>query len=124
MVESGQAVGKRVLLVEDEWLIALEHASRLRDAGYEIVGPVPSVAAALGRLAEQAVDAAVLDVRLHGHDTFALGDALQARAIPFVFVTGVAREVLPARFSGRHVLQKPLATGVIETVLKGLLAAR
>lgn len=116
------ADAKRVLVVEDEWLIALDHAGRLQAAGYEIVGPVPSVAKALDCLADQPIDAALLDIRLRGEDSFTIAHALDERSIPFAFATGLPEERLPACFVGRTLLQKPVAVGLMEEVVRALCA--
>ena len=100
---------RRVLVAEDEALIAMEVEAALRRAGWEVVGPVAR-AAEVARLAagEQPLDAAVLDIRLGGGATvFAAADALAARGVPLVFLTGYGPGILPERLRGRPVLRKP-----------------
>ena len=123
-VASPRPVPRRVLVVEDEWTIAEYHADRLRDVGCDVVGPVGSVEAALGRISQECIDAALLDVRLSGEDTFRIADALAGRAIPFIFVTGFAGEDLPPRFTGRPVLQKPVPPNALESAIRLLCARR
>lgn len=82
--------GKRVLIVEDEMLLALDLEEGLRDAGCEVVGPAGSLRAAL-RLAENSeIDAAILDVNLAGERVFPVAHVLAERGIPFVFATAYA----------------------------------
>lgn len=97
----------RILILEDEWLIAEDHADRVRKAGHEVVGPAPSVAAALRWLEGGTVEGALLDVQLNGETSYACADALAERNIPFAFMTGYGGEKLPARFNDVPVLQKP-----------------
>jgi DNA-binding response OmpR family regulator len=79
----------RILLVEDEFLIARDMAVQLRKAGAEVLGPAPDVDTALRLLADGAApDAAILDVSLRGTRSFPVANALRDRGVPFVFATG------------------------------------
>ncbi len=80
--------GLRVLVVEDELLVAIEIQSLLDDLGCEVVGPVATVREALDVIRGQELDGAVLDVNLQGEHAYAAAEALRARSVPFVFVTG------------------------------------
>jgi CheY-like chemotaxis protein len=94
--------GQRVLVVEDEYFIAEDVAGALRRAGAEVVGPVPSEAAARGAIMRcGTLDLAVLDINLQGATVFALADMLADLGVPFVFATGYLEESIPERF--RHV---------------------
>ena len=99
---------RRVLVAEDEALIAMEVEAALRRAGWEVVGPVARAEEA-ARLAagERPLDAAVLDVGLGDATVFAAADALAARGVPLVFLTGYGPGILPERLRGRPVLRKP-----------------
>ena len=110
----------RVLIVEDEWFIAYDHARHVESAGHEVVGPVQSVADATNRLAEGAVDAALLDVQLNGETAFGLADMLLERAIPFAFVTGHVGGFIPPRYSEVPILQKPTSEAEMTRVLRTL----
>ena len=98
--------GWRLLLVEDDPLVAMELDEFIRALGAEVVGPFSRVAPALAAIAKQAVSGAVLDVRLDGETTFPIIDILIDRADPILLVTGAA-STLPDRY--RHVprLEKP-----------------
>ena len=80
---------RRILVVEDEFLLMEDLCRDLQDAGAVVVGPAPSVAQALALIeTEPAIDAAILDVNLGGEMAFPVADALQRRDCPFVFTTG------------------------------------
>lgn len=97
----------RVLVVEDEYYIADDLVRALRANGLAIVGPVASQSAALGELDRHAVDFAVIDINLDGAISFNLAAVLQARDIPFMFLTGYDPSVLPEAFRSVLLLQKP-----------------
>jgi CheY-like chemotaxis protein len=94
--------GWRVLVVEDEYLIADAMERGLRGAGAIVLGPVPTVEKALELLeGEREVDGAVLDINLAGRKVFPVADALAARGIRFLFATGYDAADVPAAY--RHV---------------------
>ena len=100
--------GRRLLLVEDEFLIASDLARLLEMQGAEILGPAPSVRAALDLLSrDPPLDGAVLDVNLRGELAFPVADALRARGVPFVFATGYAAEMIPERYRAVPCCEKP-----------------
>ena len=101
--------GRRVLLVEDEFLIASDLVRLLRQQGAEVLGPASSVRAALDLLqtAVQGPDGAVLDVNLRGEMAFPVADALHARGVPFVFATGYTADMIPARYASVPCCEKP-----------------
>ena len=92
--------GRRVLIVEDEAVIAGLIETILGEAGYSIVGPVATLERALATIERERLDAALLDVRINGHDAFAVADVLMARRIPFIFVSGFTRKHMPPGY--RH----------------------
>jgi CheY-like chemotaxis protein len=98
--------GRKVLVVEDEPLVAMMIEDMLTDLGHTVVGPAMQLADGL-RLAETAqFDAAVLDINLNGVRSFPVADVLQARGIPFLFATGYGGgEALEGR--QEPVIQKP-----------------
>jgi CheY-like chemotaxis protein len=99
--------GLKVLLVEDEALIALDVGAALREAGCRVVGPAPGIEQALHVIAAEELDVALLDVNLGGEDVFPVADELARRGIPFVFLTGYGRDALPERFRDRPTSPKP-----------------
>jgi DNA-binding NtrC family response regulator len=100
---------RRVLVAEDEFVIALEIEDTLRRAGYEVVGPAATAGEAERLAAEEPLDAAVLDLELRDGTAVAAADALAGRGIPFVFLSGYGVEALPGHLRGRAVLDKPFA---------------
>lgn len=99
--------GRRVLIVEDEMMVAMLIEDMLGDLGCDIVGPAGRIEDALSIATEAAIDAAVLDVNLNGHETYAVADVLERRGIPFLFATGYGASGLTERFRTAPVLQKP-----------------
>lgn len=101
--------GRRILVVEDEYMVATEVVGELEARGAHVVGPVPTVARALGLVeADGALDGAVLDVNLHDEMAFPVADALTARGVRFVLSTGYDRSVIPARFASVPLCEKPV----------------
>lgn len=98
----GDLAGLRVLVVEDTLMVAEEISEELRDHGCVVLGPAPSVAAALKVVAEERLDRALLDVNLSGEECYPVAVELLARHVPFAFITGYSQKgVMPERF--RHV---------------------
>jgi CheY-like chemotaxis protein len=113
--------GRRILVVEDEYVIAMEIADVLADFGAVIIGPAGSVEEALGLVSQEGpVDAAVLDVNLGGQKVFPVAEALDARAVPYLFATGYDASVLEA-FPQPPRLEKPADPRVIAATLGRLL---
>ncbi len=81
----------RILVVEDEYLIAAEIALTLRDMGHEVVGPVPTIEEASALIASEALDCVFLDANLRGVSSAPIAAECTARALPFVVVTGYGR---------------------------------
>jgi DNA-binding response OmpR family regulator len=77
----------RVLVVEDQFLIAMDLNAILTDAGFDVIGPVGTVAAALDALRAERPDAAILDVNLRGERSTPVAEALQAMHVPFVLAS-------------------------------------
>ena len=119
MVEATLA-GRRVLVVEDEYYLADDLARALATAGATVLGPAPSVAAALDLLAQEpALEAAVLDVNLGGEMVYAVADMLAVRGIPYIYATGYDETVIPERYSAAPRAQKPIdPRHVIDTLAK------
>ncbi|HET7634418.1 MAG TPA: response regulator [Burkholderiales bacterium] len=99
--------GLRVLLVEDESVVAMLLEDILGELGCKVVGPVARVDKAIEMAQHETLDAAILDVNLNGHDVYPVADALAARSIPFIFATGYGRDSLRPPYDDRPLLQKP-----------------
>jgi DNA-binding response OmpR family regulator len=115
---NARGAGRRVLVAEDEFVIALEVGDVLRGAGYEVVGPAATAGEAERLAREGPLEAAVLDIALRDGTAFAAAAALAARGVPFVFLSGYPAEVLPDRFRGRPVLDKPFAAERLPAALE------
>jgi DNA-binding NtrC family response regulator len=113
--------GSRVLLVEDEALIAFDVESALVDAGFIVVGPCASVAGALSAIAGERPAAAVLDVNLNSEFSYPIADALSRAEIPFVWMTGHSTAMLPAVHRDRPILAKPCAADAIIEAVRAVL---
>ena len=113
-----RGAGRRVLVAEDEFVIALEVGEVLRRAGFEVVGPAATAGEAERLAAEEPLDAAVLDLELRDGTAVAAADALAGRGIPFVFLSGYGAEVLPGHLRGRAVLDKPFAVERLPAALE------
>jgi CheY-like chemotaxis protein len=114
--------GKRILVVEDEVIVAMLIEDILSDQGATIVGPAARVAKALELLAEDEVDAAVLDVNLAGEMTTPVAEELRRRGIPFAFATGYGAAGVPEGFAGQPLLQKPFQEHDLNRVMAEVLA--
>lgn len=115
--------GLRVLVVEDELMIALALKRTLVDAGCAVVGPVPRVAHAREFAKDAPLDAALLDINVCGEEVFPIADLLQARAVPFAFLSGYQENVLPERFRARPILAKPCSGRDVIVTLRRVLRA-
>jgi len=110
MAEAGQGLcGLRILVVEDNFLVAEDLRELLSRHGCDVVGPVPRVEQGLGLLAERELDGAVLDINLGAETCFPIAAALQERRVPFLFLTGYSdRLFIPSSFLEVPMLSKPI----------------
>ena len=116
--------GRRILLVEDELLLALDVQMALEGEGAEVIGPIDDLEEGLALLdREPILDAAILDVDLHGEDVFPLAERLRGRNVPFLFHTGHGeREALTKHFDGVPVCIKPVLSERLVDAVEALLA--
>lgn len=119
----GPIAGRSVLVVEDDYFLADAMARTLEDGGAEVVGPVPSAAAALVLLRTRRPDAAVLDVNLSEGTSFPVADALASIAVPFLFVTAADKATRPERHAAVPWLPKPAEASTTVRELRRLLDA-
>jgi CheY-like chemotaxis protein len=104
-------LGCRILIVEDNFLLAETVAEVLEESGARIVGPYVTMIEALENLSElTAIDGAILDVGLGEQESYPLAEALQTTGIPFLFLTGMERHDLPERFARTPHMLKPFST--------------
>lgn len=115
---------RRILIVEDEYLLASELAEILSEAGAVVVGPAATVRDALALITQaDSLDGALLDVNLGGELVFPVADALTARQVPFVLTTGYPRRGLPARYEHVRRIEKPLEPDVVADAIIQMLMA-
>ena len=99
-------LGKRILVVEDEAIIAMMVEEMLIDLGASVVGPAQSISVARNLIETALIDAAVLDVNIRSDRIDPIAELLRARRIPFVFATGYGARASSAK-TGELVLEKP-----------------
>jgi len=116
-------MGRRVLLVEDEWVVAADHADTLRSADYEVVGPCASVAAALEAIEVGPVDVALLDVELRNERSFSVAARLRQIGIPFLFLSGHELRALPKDMCDSQLLTKPVEPSVLIAAVQDAIPA-
>jgi DNA-binding response OmpR family regulator len=107
----------RVLVVEDEAIVAIDIADQLTEAGFLVVGPAPSVARALKLIDEVGCDVAVLDVNLRNETAEPVARELRSRHTPFLFLSAVSRDHLPFGFDEEVLLPKPARAAVLVAAL-------
>ena len=117
----GDAGDKRILIVEDEPIVAIALQDMLEGLGFAVVGPAFRVAPALRLADDEQIDAAILDVNMGDGDSFGVAERLRARGIPYLFATGYGREGLDAAHAEAAVLQKPYRESQVEEALRRLL---
>lgn len=109
--------GKRILLAEDEVLVGMMVHDMLVDFGFNVLGPITDVRAALNAAETLELDGAVLDVNLGGELIYPVAKALTARGVPFVFVTGYDGDSIDEKFSKVPLLRKPIEPQMLQRIL-------
>ena len=112
--------GRKVLLVEDEALVGLDLMECLHRTNCEVVGPLLTLSDAIEAIKRHRPDCAVLDIKVGGEHTTLIADELAARTIPFVWVSGYEREMLPVHYRDRPFVAKPF---LHDALLNALLNA-
>ena len=115
---------RRVLVVEDETIIAVLIENMLKTLGCEIVGPASKLEDALRLAREESFDAAILDVTIRGGQVFPVAEILRERGIPFMLASGYGEWALPEVFRGNTRLQKPFTAGEFQGTLDSICAPR
>jgi CheY-like chemotaxis protein len=120
---SAGANGRRILVVEDEFLIRMMLEDMLADLGYAVAGVAGRVDEAADLAQRVECDVAILDVNLEGRDVYPVADLLAQRGLPFIFVTGYGGRGLPEEYRNRPTLQKPFQIDELGRALARLLPA-
>jgi len=121
-VGSKRLEGKRILVVEDEPLLAMDIAGQLEDAGACVIGPAGTAAAALSLIEQYRAHGALLDANLAGSPVDDIAAALVHNNIPFVFVSGYNKASLPKAFDAVELLSKPFHAKELLAVVTRLVA--
>ena len=108
---------RRVLIVEDEMMVAMLVEDILTDLGCELAGLATHLDEAVRLAGEEDIDFAMLDVNLGGKPSYSVAEILKRRGIPFVFATGYGERGLDPAFAGSPTLQKPFQHEDIERVI-------
>ena len=116
--------GLRILVVEDELMVAMEIEDALRQWKCEIIGPVPTIELAMAAVQQHTLDGALLDSNLNGRVITPVAEELSARAVPFIMVTGYATSTLDVemvRTAPRII--KPFADKQLAETMMGVFCA-
>lgn len=113
--------GRRVLVVDDEFLIAAFLKEVIEETGAIVVGPANSYADALKLAETETVDAALLDVNLAGKQSYPIATLLRARDVKLAFLTGMGTHALPAEFRDVATLTKPVDIDTLLATLEKFL---
>jgi DNA-binding response OmpR family regulator len=114
--------GQRILIVEDNFYMALDLGQMIEDLGGEVVGPAGRLAEGLTLAKSGGLAAAILDAKLDGEDSFSLADQLLAAHVPVVFATGYDSSILPKRFADLPLLSKPFNAASVENAIRSVTA--
>jgi CheY-like chemotaxis protein len=114
----------RILIVEDEPLVAMLLNDWLTELGHQTVGPAASVPQALDLLDRTGCDVAILDLSLGLDMSYPVAEQLTDRQIPFALATGHGEESVDARYRGHPSLSKPYDFAAVEAVIEKLMASK
>lgn len=114
--------GQRILIVEDQAILAFEMRALLQQLGCDVVGPVATLAQALEAARTEPLDGAILDVNLDGELIYPVADILRERHVSFLLATGFGIEALPQRFLRSPILEKPFVFDALERMAAKLWA--
>lgn len=117
-----EAAKLKVIIIEDESIVAMMIEDLIVDMGHEVVGTAGRLEPALALVRETAVDFAIVDVNLNGELTYPVADVLKARGVPFVFATGYGVAGLKDEWKSNPVLQKPFQPEDLERAIKAVAA--
>jgi DNA-binding response OmpR family regulator len=110
----------RILVVEDEMLVAMLIEDVLGDLGHQVIGPAMRIETALAVIENQAVDFAILDINIAGKQSFPVADRLKELQVPFIFASGYGFDGLIDKYKEIAILQKPFTPDQLEAALRFL----
>jgi DNA-binding response OmpR family regulator len=107
----------RILIVEDEMMVALDLEDMIAEFGHEVAATAMRIDAALDHARETPIDFAILDVNVAGRMSFPVAEILLQRGVPFIFATGYGVSVLPDGLKDQKTLQKPFRRGDLQNAI-------
>lgn len=116
--------GLRLLVVEDEMLIAMTIEDVLTDLGCVVLGPAATVAKAMDIVQGQQIDGAILDLNLKGEQATPIAEALQERGVPFFFLTGYGTAAASQNAFSVPTLTKPFEPAALRQIIEETIVAR
>jgi two-component SAPR family response regulator len=115
---------RRILIVEDEMIVALFIEDLLDELGHKAVGTISRLDEAIARADNIDFDMAILDVHLQGKEVFPFAELLAAKGVPFVFATGYGERGIPERLRSAPTLQKPFRPEELADMIVKLTASK
>ncbi len=113
-----------ILVVEDEWLIAIDYKASIEELGYHVVGPARNIKTAMELINENTIDAALLDINLGKQQSFPIALRLKEMDVPVAFITSNTRADIPEEFRSFDLLPKPLARVALKNHLAKVCAKK
>lgn len=110
--------GLRVLLVEDESLVAMMIEDMLLDLGCEVVQTAGTIPDAMRAIEQQRIELALLDINVAGKQVFPVAEALSEKALPFIFSSGYGQGGVPERFGRAPVVAKPFQINELDAAIR------
>jgi DNA-binding NarL/FixJ family response regulator len=120
---TSQSGGIRAFIVEDEAIVLLELSLALEDLGYVIAGTASNLETGVALAHELSIDIGLLDINLGGCESWPIASVLEARHIPFVFMSGYTRASLPQGFAHRPLISKPYDLDALNAALRAVRSA-
>lgn len=118
---SPSEIPRNVLVVEDEWLIALDITMLIEDEGHVVIGPAKSVARAVDLIEDNAIDIAFLDITLGEEKSYPIAEKLAALGVPLTFVSAYNKSDIPSKFQDFDCLSKPVPSDLFRDQLLKLI---
>jgi len=118
---SPSEIPRNVLVVEDEWLIALDITMLIEDEGHVVIGPAKSVARAVDLIEDNAIDIAFLDITLGEEKSYPIAEKLAALGVPLTFVSAYNKSDIPSEFQDFDCLSKPVPSDLFRDQLLKLI---
>lgn len=113
---------RRILVVEDEALVAMQLEDMLGELGHEVAASCARLDEAVATAQTVVCDMAVLDINLAGQKSFPVAEALKSRGVPFLFATGYGGSILPPALAGTQILHKPYSFDDLKSALLRVMA--